>query len=66
MRVTTTLLHGLDRLRYTAHVIQYATLNIQGVVDCAIASRADLTVPFALPNADERLAIPQKNRLPRI
>jgi SpoVK/Ycf46/Vps4 family AAA+-type ATPase len=60
LRVTTTLLHGLDRLRYEANVIQYATLNMHGVVDCAIASRADLTISFELPNTDERLAMLQK------
>jgi len=60
VRVTTTLLHGLDRLRYEANVLQFATLNIEGVVDEAIVSRCDLVLPFELPTYDERLAILQR------
>jgi SpoVK/Ycf46/Vps4 family AAA+-type ATPase len=56
-KATTALLHGLDRLRYNANVLQFATLNMADVVDEAIESRSDLILNFALPNAEQRLAI---------
>jgi ATP-dependent 26S proteasome regulatory subunit len=56
MKATTALLHGLDRLRFE-NVLQYATVNIQGVVDEAIASRSDYLLHFALPGLRARYAI---------
>ena len=57
-RGTSALLHGLERLRYEANVIQFATLNIlSGVVDEAILSRNDFVLPMELPTKDERTKI---------
>jgi SpoVK/Ycf46/Vps4 family AAA+-type ATPase len=57
MRVTTTLLAGLDSFRFQPNVIMFATLNIEGAVDEAILSRADHILTFALPTREARLAI---------
>jgi SpoVK/Ycf46/Vps4 family AAA+-type ATPase len=57
VKVTTTILQGLDRLRFNPNVVQYATLNIEGLVDEAILSRCDVTLSFELPNFADRTAI---------
>jgi SpoVK/Ycf46/Vps4 family AAA+-type ATPase len=57
VKVTTTILQGLDRLRFNPNVVQYATLNIEGLVDEAILSRCDMTLSFELPNLADRTAI---------
>jgi SpoVK/Ycf46/Vps4 family AAA+-type ATPase len=57
VRVTTTLNACLDRLRFTANVVQFATLNIEGLVDAAIVSRNDFVLPFSLPTEEDRRKI---------
>lgn len=57
VKVTTTILKGLDRLRFNPNVVQYATLNMEGLVDEAILSRCDVTLSFELPNLADRTAI---------
>jgi AAA+ superfamily predicted ATPase len=60
-KATTTLLHGLDRLRFNPNIVQFATLNISGLVDEAILSRCDVIIPFNLPNVQARTAILTRN-----
>lgn len=54
------LLNQIDRLRFqnTKHeVLILTTTNLNAAVDEAFLSRADLVIPFQLPDADARLQI---------
>ncbi len=57
VKATIALFQGMDRLRYNPNVVQYAALNIEGLVDPAIMSRSDVVIPFELPNLEARSAI---------
>ncbi len=56
-KATTEFLHGMDRLRFNPNVVQYATLNIEDLVDEAIHDRCDVVISFELPNLEARTAI---------
>jgi SpoVK/Ycf46/Vps4 family AAA+-type ATPase len=58
-KVTTELFQGLNRLQYSTNVLMFATLNLEGVIDPAIADRSDFVLTFPLPDAQARLAILQ-------
>jgi SpoVK/Ycf46/Vps4 family AAA+-type ATPase len=57
VKATIAFFQGMDRLRYNPNVLQYAALNIEGLVDPAILSRSDVVIPFELPNLEARTAI---------
>jgi AAA+ superfamily predicted ATPase len=56
-KATTEFMHGMDRLRFNPNVVQYATLNIEDLVDEAIHDRCDVVISFELPNLEARTAI---------
>jgi SpoVK/Ycf46/Vps4 family AAA+-type ATPase len=53
-KATTALFQGIDKLRFTSNALLFFTMNMEGVVDRAIASRSDLVLPFRLPTTSER------------
>jgi SpoVK/Ycf46/Vps4 family AAA+-type ATPase len=57
VKATIAFFQGMDRLRFNPNVVQYAALNIEGLVDPAILSRSDVAIPFELPNLEARIAI---------
>jgi SpoVK/Ycf46/Vps4 family AAA+-type ATPase len=57
-RATDAVLTGVDRLAADhPHLLVVATTNLLGEVDEALVSRADLVVPFPLPDQDAAAAI---------
>jgi len=57
VKATIALFRGMDDLRFNPNVVQYATLNIEGLVDEAIQSRCNISIPFELPDLKARTAI---------
>jgi AAA+ superfamily predicted ATPase len=61
VKATIALLHGFDRLRFNPKVVQFATLNISGLIDPAILNRSDVVVRYNLPDIEARTAILARN-----